>query len=174
MKKTTNNATINNALATMKTNEIKRVLRECASLQDTLATDFDAKYFMCDDEHKIILKELLSQIQDEKHVIELRDTTSCILFVRDEHNNVLFNVYDTFRIQFTTVQAKKYATELLKDERFYTFNYKQKEFISAKSKDINDFIDLCKYCYKAIDASEKASAKTTSATKKAQVKVSNK
>lgn len=151
-KKTTNNVLDNVKLSTLK--------KSC-NLVATLAKDASK-------EDATIVNALLNEIQDEKHIVELRDTTSCIMFVRDEYNNVLFNVYDTFRIQFTTTQAKKYASELLKDSRFYTFDYKQKQFISAKSKDVNDFIDLCKYCYKAIDASEKASAKTTSATKKAQ------
>lgn len=154
MKKTENNATINNALANVKLSALKK----SCNLVATLAQDASK-------EDTTIVNALLNEIQDAKHIVELRDTTNCIMFVRDEHNNVLFNVYDTFRLQFTTQQAKKYASELLKDSRFYTFDYKQKQFISAKSKDINDFIDLCKYCYKAIDASEKA---TTTATKQEQ------
>ena len=145
---------MNKNTTTVKMSEVKKACNLVASLVDDASK-----------EDKAIVKNLIDAIQDEKHKIELRDTTNCIMFVRDEHNNVLFNVYDNFRIQFTTQQAKKYASELLKDDRFYTFTYKQKEFISAKSKDINDFIDLCKYCYKAIDASEKA---TTTATKQEQ------
>lgn len=157
MKKTENNVTINNTLSNVKLSALKKSCNLVASLASDASKEDTA-----------LVNALINAIQDEKHIVELRDTTSCIMFIRDEHNNVLFNVYDSFRIQFTTIQAKKYEKELLKDSRFYTFDYKQKTFISAKSKDVNDFIDLCKYCYKAIDASEKASAKTTSATKKAQ------
>lgn len=146
MSTTTNN----NALANVKLSALKKSCNLVASLAKDASK-----------EDTVIVNALINAIQDEKHIVELRDTTSCVMFIRDEHKNVLFNVYDTFRIQFTTQQAKKYANELLKDERFYTFTYKQKDFISAKSKDISDFIDLCKYCYKAIDASEKTSAKAT-------------
>ena len=139
-----------NTTTTVKMSEVKKACNLVASLVDDASK-----------EDKATVKNLIDAIQDEKHIVELRNTTNCILFVRDEHSNVLFNVYDTFRLQFTTQQAKKYKSELLKDDRFYTFTYKQKEFISAKSKDINDFIDLCKYCYKAIDASEKASTTVT-------------
>ena len=160
MNKKTNNATINNVLVDVKLSALKKSCKFVASLKDTASK-----------EDTTLVNALLNEIQDAKHIVELRDTTSCVLFVRDEHNNVLFNVYDTFRIQFTTQQAKKYANELLKDSRFYTFDYNQKQFISAKSKDVNDFIDLCKYCYKAIDTSEKATTKTkATATEKAQSK----
>ena len=167
MSKTTNNATINSVLASAKLSAIRKACNNVASLSNNASKD-----------DKTLVSALVNAIQDERHIVELRDTTSCIMFIRDEHNNVLFNVYDTFRIQFTTQQAQKYKKELLKDERFYTFDYKQKQFISAKSKDISDFIDLCKYCYKAIDASEKTSATkkdtSTSATKKEQLQVANK
>ena len=143
-----------NTTTVVKMSEVKKACNLVASLVDDASK-----------EDKAIVKNLIDAIQDDKHIVELRNTTNCIMFVRDEHKNVLFNVYDSFRIQFTTQQAKKYKDALLKDDRFYTFTYKQKEFISAKSKDINDFIDLCKYCYKAIDTSEKA---TTTATKQEQ------
>lgn len=171
MTKNNSNVTTNNVLSTMKMSDIKKSLRESASMIDYEYND----YSLLDKEHKQVVDAIESALSIEnKYSVVLKDTTSCVLFVVDEHEHTVFNVYDTFRIQFTTAQAKKYKSELLKDKRFYTHVYKNNEFISAKSKDINDFIDLCKYCYKAIETSEKSASKRTSASKKEQAQVVNK
>ena len=170
MSRTTNNATINNAITTMKASDAKRQLRECASFIDYSNNDYSA----LSKEQKTLVDAFEKALNTENYHIVLKDTTSCVMFIVDEHNNTVFNVYDTFRIQFTTSQAKKYKSELLKNKQFATLMYKQNEFISAKSKDISNFIELVHYCYKAIDASEKSASKHTSASKKEQAQVANK
>lgn len=147
MSKTTK--TTNNVLANVTLKELKLKLQE---LNET------------------IVDAIESELNNEKFHIELRDTTSCIMFIRDVNNNVVFNVYDNFRLQFTKVNADKYESELLKDERFYTFTYKNQRFISAKAKDTNDFINLCKYAYKCIENYQKALAKATEKKAKATEK----
>ena len=149
MSKTTKKETTNNSIFNLSLKDYKIKLQEC------------------DNE---TVNETEKALNTKNFHIELRDTTSCIMFVRDANNHTVFNVYDNFRIQFTKVNADKYEKELLKDNRFYTHIYKHERFISAKAKDVKDFINLCEYCYKCIAQYEKETVKATEKTTKAQKK----
>ena len=111
---------------------------------------------------------LESVLNNEKYHVEISESNS-IMMTKDTNNNTLFSVYDNFRVQFTKMNADKYESELLKDERFYTHMYKNKRFISAKAKDTKDFIDICLYCYKVADKYAENVKKAT-VTKKSEAK----
>lgn len=112
------------------------------------------------------VKRITKALTTKEYHIEIKDTTACVLFVLDKNNNTVFNVYDLFRIQFTTKQAQKYSDKLLADNRFFEHTYKNKTFISAYAVDEKSFIELCKFCYKVVTESQVTTVKKTEQTEK--------
>lgn len=119
--------------------------------QRTALTELRQKLQLRDEK---TVKRLERALNTKEFHIEIKDTTACTLFVLDKNENTVFNVYDLFRIQFTTKQAQKYRDKLLADNRFFEHIYKNKSFISAYAVDEKSFIELCKFCYKVVIESQ--------------------
>lgn len=133
-----------------KLSAYKNACRECASLHD-LASDIA----------KSLVNELTSAIQHDDFHVVCKDTTACALFIVDDNNNTVCNVYDCMRIQFTTVQARKHKDALLSDSRFYAHLYKNNEFISCKCSTFDEFVSAMQYVYTVYIDSKKQSTTVT-------------
>lgn len=124
------------ATADKKLSAYKNACRMYASLNESADADSIA-----------LVNELTSAIQHDDFHVVCKDTTSCALFIVDNNKNTVCNVYDCLRIQFTTVQARKYRDALLTDSRFYTHLYKNNEFISCKCSTYDDFVSAMQFVY---------------------------
>lgn len=138
----------------VKLSAYKNACRLYASLNETIDAD-----------NKKLVHQLIADVaRDDFHVV-CKDTTSCALFIVDNNKNTVCNVYDCMRIQFTTVQARKYKNALLADSRFYTHLYKNNEFISCKCATYSDFVSAMQYVYSVyINSKQTATATEQTAT----------
>lgn len=127
------------AIEAMKMSDVRKACNMFASL----ATDADA-------ETRRIASEIEKRLNTDNMHVVFKDTTSCVLFVVDANNNTVFNVYDTFRIQFTTKQVAKYRDALLANEKFAVRMYKQKEFIEARSASMKEFFENARFAYDVV------------------------
>ena len=136
----------------VKLSAYKTACRNVASLSDS-ASDDDKK----------LSRQLVDAIQHDDFNVVLKDTTACCLFIVDDNKNTVCNVYDCLRIQFTTVQARKYHDALLADseKRFFTHVYKNNEFISCKCSDFDSFVSAMNFVYSVYTDSKKQSATAT-------------
>ena len=137
----------------------KNACRMCASLADS-ASDSD----------KALVKQIRDAIQHDDFIVVCKDTTACALFIVDNNKNTVCNVYDCLRIQFTTVQARKYKDTLLADseKRFYTHVYKNNEFISCKCDSFDSFVSAMNFVY-TVYMNSKQTATATEQTADKQI-----
>lgn len=145
-----------------KLSAYKTACRNVASLADNASA-----------EDKKLAFKLASAVETEDFNVVFKDTTACALFIVDDNKNTVCNVYDCMRIQFTTVQARKYKDALLADSRFYTHIYKNNEFISCKCSTFDEFVSAMQYVnkvYKEAKQTAKATATEVTASAKAEAK----
>ena len=138
------------ATADKKLSAYKNACRMYASLNESADADSIA-----------LVNELKSAIQHDDFNVVCKDTTACALFIVDDNKNTVCNVYDCLRIQFTTVQARKYRDALLTDSRFFTHLYKNNEFISCKCSTFDDFVSAMNFVYSVYVDSKKQSTTVT-------------
>lgn len=138
MSTTTNK---NTTTSSIKLSDVKKACRNVASFNNdlSLASADDAK----------IVKQLKKDIEHKNFNVVCKDSTSCAFFIVDDNKNTVCNVYDTLRIQFTTVQAKKYRDALMNDskKRFYEHIYHNNAFISCKCSTYAELLDAFNFIY---------------------------
>lgn len=110
-------------------------------------------------------QKFIDSVSDKTYTLIASESNSIFSLV-DERKNTVVIAYDNFRLQFTTVNAKRYKEFLFADnakykDRFYTHLYKQKEFISIKTESIKDLKEVLTYI-KSVDREYKKSLKTES------------
>ena len=150
------------AKQTVKLSAVKTACRMIASLASLASA-----------EAKAIVAKLKADIEHDDFLVVCKDTTSCALFIVDNNKNTVCNVYDCLRIQFTTVQARKYKEALLADKqkRFYTHVYKNNEFISCKCSTYDEFVSAMQFVYTVyMTAKQTATATEATAEAKAEAK----
>ena len=156
-KKQTADSKQNSDNNSVKLSAYKTACRMCASLANS-ASDND----------KALVKQIREAIQHDDFIVVCKDTTACALFIVDNNKNTVCNVYDCLRIQFTTVQARKYKDALLADSRFYTHLYKNNEFISCKCDSFDSFVSAMNYVY-TVYMNSKQTATATEQTAEQQI-----
>lgn len=161
-KNTNKNTTTNKNTNTIKLSDVKKACRNVASFNNdlTLASADDAK----------IVKQLKKDIEHKNFNVVCKDSTSCAFFIVDDNKNTVCNVYDTLRIQFTTVQAKKYRDALMKDSknRFYEHIYHNNAFISCKCSTYTELLDAFTFIYNNVYNVKATVTENTTQAKKAK------